>query len=313
MPGTHGFLPLLSSEPGTVRAQVLTAVQEHERIFGASPRACGCRNVHFYPGLDEVLAEAGIRYFFVDSHGIEHAEPRPLFGVNAPLYCPTGVAAFGRHPMTSSSSGAPTSAIPPITTTANTIATSASTSTRATWSRSSTPRASAPTPASSTTASPERPQRQAPVQPRLGTRDGRAPCHAISYIAAASKPIAPPAACRFLPSSSRRMTRSCSATGGSRGRSGFITCCASLPKAAIWPWARRANISTPIPSSKRPCRRRAVGQERLQRALGQCQDRLDVAAPARGGGAHAPGGPEARRIWRGHGSRTALCARQAAS
>ena len=55
----------------------------------------------FYPGLDDVLAEAGIRYFLVDSHGIEHADPRPLFGVSAPLYCPSGVAAFGRHPMTS--------------------------------------------------------------------------------------------------------------------------------------------------------------------------------------------------------------------
>jgi 1,4-alpha-glucan branching enzyme len=55
----------------------------------------------YYPGLDAVLAEAGVRYFFVDSHGIDHAEPRPLFGVAAPLHCPSGVAAFGRHPLTS--------------------------------------------------------------------------------------------------------------------------------------------------------------------------------------------------------------------
>ena len=55
----------------------------------------------FYPGLDELLAEAGIRYFVVDSHGIEHAEPRPLFGVAAPVFTPAGVAAFGRHPTTS--------------------------------------------------------------------------------------------------------------------------------------------------------------------------------------------------------------------
>src|SRR5437763_1776474 len=55
----------------------------------------------FYPGLEEVLAKAGIRYFFVDSHGIDFADPRPLFGVAAPVYTPSGVAAFGRHPMTS--------------------------------------------------------------------------------------------------------------------------------------------------------------------------------------------------------------------
>src|SRR5262249_6010579 len=31
--GTHGFMPLLKDEPTSVRAQVFTAVQEHERIF----------------------------------------------------------------------------------------------------------------------------------------------------------------------------------------------------------------------------------------------------------------------------------------
>ena len=40
--------------------------------------------------LGRILAEAGIRYFVVDSHGIEHAEPRPLFGVDSPVYCPSG-------------------------------------------------------------------------------------------------------------------------------------------------------------------------------------------------------------------------------
>jgi 1,4-alpha-glucan branching enzyme len=99
--GTHGFLPLLSSEPSTVRAQVLTAVKEHQRIFGRSPRGMWVPECAFYPGLDEFLAEAGVRYFFVDSHGIERCDPKPLFGVNAPIYCPSGVAAFGRHPMTS--------------------------------------------------------------------------------------------------------------------------------------------------------------------------------------------------------------------
>jgi 1,4-alpha-glucan branching enzyme len=98
---THGYLPLLNSEPAGVRAQVLTAVQEHDRLFGQKPKGMWLPECAFFPGLDNVLAEAGIRYFFVDSHAIEHAEPRPLFGSCAPLYCPTGVAAFGRHPMTS--------------------------------------------------------------------------------------------------------------------------------------------------------------------------------------------------------------------
>jgi 1,4-alpha-glucan branching enzyme len=99
--GTHGYLPLLNSEPSTVRAQVMTAVHEHERIFGFKPKGMWIPECAFYPGLDALLAEAGIRYFFVDSHSIEHADPKPLFGVSAPVYCPSGVAAFARHPMTS--------------------------------------------------------------------------------------------------------------------------------------------------------------------------------------------------------------------
>jgi 1,4-alpha-glucan branching enzyme len=99
--GTHGFLPLLRAEPGTVRAQVFTAVQEHQRIFGQTPLGMWVPECAFYPGLDDLLAEAGVRYFVVDSHAIDHAEPRPLFGVAAPVFCPSGVAAFGRHPTTS--------------------------------------------------------------------------------------------------------------------------------------------------------------------------------------------------------------------
>ena len=99
--GTHGFLPMLDSEPHAVRAQVFSAMHEHERIFGSKPKGMWVPECAYYPGLDGVLAEAGVRYFVVDSHGIENAAPRPLFGVNAPVYCPSGVAAFGRHPTTS--------------------------------------------------------------------------------------------------------------------------------------------------------------------------------------------------------------------
>ena len=134
--GTHGFLPLLSAEPNTVRAQVFTAVQEHERIFGFHPQGMWVPECAYYPGLDEILAEAGIRYFFVDAHGIELAEPRPLFGVNAPLYCPSGVAAFGRTRPRRNSCGASRWAIRPIRTTANTTATSVTSWTTGTSTRS---------------------------------------------------------------------------------------------------------------------------------------------------------------------------------
>jgi len=43
-----------------------------------------------------MLAEQGIRYFFTDTHGIADARPRPRFGAYAPVFTPSGAAAFGR-------------------------------------------------------------------------------------------------------------------------------------------------------------------------------------------------------------------------
>src|SRR5438309_1937822 len=92
--GTHGYLPLLAAEPGAVRAQIWTAVQEHERIFGSRPRGMWVPECAFYPGLDNILAEAGIRYFFVDSYALDYEGTCTQFGVCAPVYCCAGVSAF---------------------------------------------------------------------------------------------------------------------------------------------------------------------------------------------------------------------------
>ncbi len=92
---THGFLPLQRTH-SAVRAQVLTAVKQYEQVFGRKPLGIWLPECGFFPGADVILKEAGIRYFFTDTHGILHASPRPKYGVFAPIYCPTGVAAFGR-------------------------------------------------------------------------------------------------------------------------------------------------------------------------------------------------------------------------
>ncbi len=93
---THGFLPLMETNRAAVRAQVLVARDNYARHFGRGPRGIWNGECGFFPGLDSILAEAGIRFFFVDAHGILYADKRPKYGVYAPLYCPSGVAAFGR-------------------------------------------------------------------------------------------------------------------------------------------------------------------------------------------------------------------------
>jgi 1,4-alpha-glucan branching enzyme len=50
----------------------------------------------YYPGLDDILKEAGIKYFFIDTHGLIYGRPAPRFGAYQPARCPSGVAAFAR-------------------------------------------------------------------------------------------------------------------------------------------------------------------------------------------------------------------------
>ncbi|MCX5751283.1 MAG: DUF1957 domain-containing protein [Candidatus Saganbacteria bacterium] len=93
---THGFLPLMSINPKAVKAQIKIAADFHEQILGQRPKGIWLPECGYYPGVDEMLKEAGIRYFLVDTHGILHGTPRPRFGIYAPVYCKSGVAAFGR-------------------------------------------------------------------------------------------------------------------------------------------------------------------------------------------------------------------------
>jgi 1,4-alpha-glucan branching enzyme len=93
---THGFLPLINRTQGAVRGQIVTSVRQYENTFHRKPAGIWLPECGYFPGVDKFLKEVGIRYFLTDTHGILHASPRPKFGVYAPLYCPTGVAAFGR-------------------------------------------------------------------------------------------------------------------------------------------------------------------------------------------------------------------------
>ena len=93
---THAFFPLMDRNWAALRAQVHTAADLYERHFGRRPRGMWLGECGYVPGCDELLREAAIRYFIVDTHGILYADRKPVYGVYAPLYCPSGVAAFGR-------------------------------------------------------------------------------------------------------------------------------------------------------------------------------------------------------------------------
>jgi 1,4-alpha-glucan branching enzyme len=93
---THMLMPLFVAQPQAVAAQIRTGLDYFESVFGFRPQGLWLPECGYYPGLDERLASEGVRFFFMESHGIDHASTTPYYGVYAPLYTPAGVAAFGR-------------------------------------------------------------------------------------------------------------------------------------------------------------------------------------------------------------------------
>src|SRR5690606_2266998 len=82
---THGLLPLLAEPPEAVQAQVRVGIEEHRRAFGRPPRGFWLPECGIGPGVAEALATEGVRYTVVEQHGVLHADPRPRYGVYAPV------------------------------------------------------------------------------------------------------------------------------------------------------------------------------------------------------------------------------------
>lgn len=93
---THGFLPLMTQHPEAIRAQIMIARDHYAECFGCNPRGIWLPECAYVPGIEKYLQEAEIRWFIVDTHGLMHAEPRPQFGIFAPVFTRCGPAAFAR-------------------------------------------------------------------------------------------------------------------------------------------------------------------------------------------------------------------------
>lgn len=94
---THGFLPLVGIYPEAIRGQVNTAVDDYECIFGRKPVGIWLPECAYAPGIEKILEEYGLRYFFSESHTVLLADSHVEFGVHAPVYIRgSSVAVFPR-------------------------------------------------------------------------------------------------------------------------------------------------------------------------------------------------------------------------
>ncbi|MEZ0335839.1 MAG: 1,4-alpha-glucan branching protein domain-containing protein [Gemmatimonadales bacterium] len=81
---THAFLPLLARDE-SIRLQLAVGLAEHRRLFGRAPVGCWLPECAYRPrgpwhpwptapraglrrGIEEHIADAGLRFFFVDAH-----------------------------------------------------------------------------------------------------------------------------------------------------------------------------------------------------------------------------------------------------
>ena len=93
---THGFLPLMDAVPEAVRAQIHVGVQHYRKHFERDPLGIWLPECGYLPGHEVFLREAGLRFSFLEAHGLTEAHPRPSFGVHAPIVSPGGIVFFGR-------------------------------------------------------------------------------------------------------------------------------------------------------------------------------------------------------------------------
>lgn len=92
---THGYLPLMATDEAR-RAQIKIGIENYKHHFGQAPQGIWLPECAYAPGLDKVLAELGIQYFFIESHGLLKGSPIPQMGTARPICTPNGVIAFGR-------------------------------------------------------------------------------------------------------------------------------------------------------------------------------------------------------------------------
>ena len=99
--GTHAFLPFFTAYPESIRGQIRTAVLDYQATFGRNCQGIWLPECAYVPGIEEFLEEAGLRYFFSETHAVLQADCHGAFGTHAPVYLKgSNVAAFARDPET---------------------------------------------------------------------------------------------------------------------------------------------------------------------------------------------------------------------
>lgn len=98
---THAYLPALMTEPGAVKAQLQLAVAHFKKFFAVRPAGIWLPECGFTPEMDILLKDAGLGYFFLESHGVLNSSQKSRKNIYSPVKTPSGITVFARDNLSS--------------------------------------------------------------------------------------------------------------------------------------------------------------------------------------------------------------------
>ena len=98
-PGTSPFLPFYEQYPSNIHAHIESAIESYRIIFGQDVHGVWMPGGGYYSGVEEIFRKHGLKFFYVDAHGLLCAEGCPQSGIHAPVKTPEGLAVFARDPV----------------------------------------------------------------------------------------------------------------------------------------------------------------------------------------------------------------------
>lgn len=94
--GTYPFLPFYERYPANIHTHIEAALDSHQSIFNKKSAGIWLPECGYYPGLEKLLREHGLDFFYLEAHGILFADRSPESGTYAAIRTPSGPVAFPR-------------------------------------------------------------------------------------------------------------------------------------------------------------------------------------------------------------------------
>ncbi|HIV98178.1 MAG TPA: DUF1957 domain-containing protein [Candidatus Ornithospirochaeta avicola] len=93
---THAYLPLYREYETAVRAQIELGISTFRRIFGFDADGFWLPECGYYPGLDSILSQYGIKYCQLPSHSVISSRDKSIGAGYMPVTMPSGLNGFVR-------------------------------------------------------------------------------------------------------------------------------------------------------------------------------------------------------------------------